>query len=93
MDNSEFEGLLTPNDGDQFIQEAKVSHSKNEAEQIFGTWHLYLIIVIIIALNLGVLLYVRHRMKTQVRDQMNSSVHDAVSQYFALSASGEAPDE
>ena len=64
MNQEEFEGLDTPRYSDKIYKESLNSHQKNEADEIFGSWHLYLIIFIILVLNVSVLLFVRHRMKT-----------------------------
>lgn len=45
----------------------------------------WLVFVLVVSLNLGVLLFVRYRMKREMSTQMNSSVNAAVESYFALS--------
>ena len=82
MNDNEFEGLNTPNGSNQIYKDSLKSHQKNEAEEIFGSWHLYVLILGILVLNISVLLFVRHRMKSQMREQLNHNVNSAVSQYF-----------
>ena len=62
--DDDFEGLNTPMFSDQIVSAAHESHSKSEGELIFGSSHLYILTVIVIVLNLGVLLFVRYRMKS-----------------------------
>jgi len=62
--DADFEGLNTPMFSDEIVSASKQSHSKSEGEYIFGSWHVYLLTAIVILLNVGVLLFVRYRMKS-----------------------------
>lgn len=51
----------------------------SEGATFFGSWHLYIIIAVILGINFIVMMYVRCRMKRQMQNQMNDSVSNAVS--------------
>lgn len=87
MNETEYEGLLTPHEADQIYDIAREKAlRKSEEELVFGSWHLYAIVFGVVLINVGALFIVYTRQKRRVASQMNSQVQAAVSQYFALSA-------
>ena len=74
------------------VEEARESHPPSEGELIFGTWHVYIVVVAILLINISVLIYLRWRMKQQMRDRIGTSVNAAVSQYFALAGQDNPED-
>ena len=83
---AKYDGLLTPHETDEMFEQSKTAKVMDEKSSFFGSWHLYLIVGIILTINFVVMFYVRCRMKRQMRHQMNDSVNNAVTQYFALSS-------
>lgn len=80
MNDSDFEGLITPHSTDEIYEEArKKALRESEADFLFGSWHLYLVVFIVLVVNIGALVYVYQRQKRRVSSQMNSSVQSAVS--------------
>jgi len=67
------------------FENSQASKGVSEGEALFGSWHLYAWVGGILVINFVVMGVVRCRMKRQMRNQMNSSVSEAVSSYFALS--------
>lgn len=45
-------------------------------------WHLYILIVCVLAINIIVMLCIKRRTQSEASTQLNSQVQDAVSQYF-----------
>ena len=85
--NETFEGLMTPHQTDELVIQARNSHALSEGEIIFGPTHIIVLTIVVIGLNAAVLLLVRWRLKRQNSDQMNQSVNEAVTSYFALGGS------
>ena len=75
-----------PEDPDLLFQQGIQDSRENFREHIkLQRMHVIILIVVIVAVNLGVLIVVRYRMKREVNNQLQTNVQSAVSEYFALS--------
>jgi hypothetical protein len=63
QDEDKFDGLNTPHERGLFEKSFR-HHEKGEGQILFGSWHMVLIVIVILGANVGVMLYVRHKMKT-----------------------------